>query len=166
MRSCCRYSVTNGSRSTTPRSRSGPPIRRCRWRRASAASRASRAGAQVRALNARVGQERVASAREHHAPGLEDVAAIAQLEGLHDPLLDQQDRQPALAPDAVDRLEDLLDDARPQPLRGLVEQEQIGPGHQPAAQRQHLLLAARQRAGELAVALPEDREEREYLLQR
>jgi len=38
-----------------------------------------------------------------------------------------------LAADAVDRLEDLLDDAGAQPLRGLVEQEQVGLGDESAA---------------------------------
>src|SRR5581483_12436528 len=31
-------------------------------------------------------------------------------------------------------------------LRGLVEQQQLGPGHERAADREHLLLAARERA--------------------
>jgi hypothetical protein len=56
------------------------------------------------------------------------VAAVAQLQGLHHALLDEEDGQPALAPDAVDRLEDLLDDARAEPLRGLVQEREVGLG--------------------------------------
>src|SRR5262245_62096519 len=82
-------------------------------------------GAEVSALAARVGQERLPGPVEHAPPRLQHVAAVAQLERFHHPLLHQQDGQPSLAPDAVDGLEDLLDDARAQPLRGLVEQEEI-----------------------------------------
>src|SRR6266542_1134196 len=123
-------------------------------------------GSKVRTLYASVRQQHLALAGEHDAAGLEDVSAVAQLERLHDALLDQQDGQPALAPDAIDGLEDLLDDARAQALGGLVEQEQVGPGHEPAPQREHLLLAAGQRAGELSVTLPKNREQREHLVQR
>jgi hypothetical protein len=59
------------------------------------------------------------------------VAAVAQLERLHDTLLDQQNGQAALASDPIDGLEDLLDDPRAQTLRGLVEQEQIGSAMSP-----------------------------------
>src|SRR6267378_1127742 len=122
--------------------------------------------AQVRALHARVGQERLAAAVEHDAAGLQHVAAVAQLEGLDHALLDEEDGQPALPPDAVDRLEDLLDDARPEPLRRLVEQEQVGLGHEAATEREHLLLAAGERAGELGAARSQERKELEHGLQR
>ena len=47
--------------------------------------------------------------------------------------------------------------------RGLVEQEQLRPGHQGAAEGEHLLLPARKRAGRLAAALPQDRKARHRL---
>ena len=47
---------------------------------------------------------------------------------------------------------------RRQPQRRLVEHQQARPGHQRPADRQHLLLAAGQRAGDLAAALGEARE--------
>jgi hypothetical protein len=40
--------------------------------------------------------------------------------------------------------------------RGLVEQEQLRPGHQGAAEGEHLLLPTRERAGRLPAALPQD----------
>src|SRR6266436_3031011 len=46
----------------------------------------------------------------------------------------------------------------------LVQQEQAGPRHQRAADREHLLLAARQRAGHLRAALLEPDKEREHAL--
>jgi hypothetical protein len=59
----------------------------------------------------------------------------------------------------------VLDDARAEPLRGLVEQEQIRLRHEAAAERQHLLLAARERPGELLCAILQHREEREHCLE-
>ncbi len=60
--------------------------------------------------------------------------------------------------------EDLGHDLRRQPERRLVQQQQLGPQHQRAADRQHLLLAARQRARLLVAALAEPRETRVHLL--
>jgi hypothetical protein len=47
---------------------------------------------------------------------------------------------------------------RRQPDRRLVDQQDLRRQHQRAAERQHLLLAARHRAGELAAPLGEPRE--------
>ena len=49
----------------------------------------------------------------------------------------------------ADRLEDLLDQHRGQPHRRLVQQQQARPGHEGAADGQHLLLAAREGARHL-----------------
>ena len=56
------------------------------------------------------------------------------------------------AVDALDQREHLLDQQRRQAERRLVEDQQLRLGHQAAADREHLLLAARQRAGALAPA--------------
>jgi hypothetical protein len=55
--------------------------------------------------------------------------------------------------DGADHLENLLHHDRRQAHRRLVEQQQLGPAHQGAADGQHLLLAAGKRAGQLAGAL-------------
>ena len=55
---------------------------------------------------------------------------------------------------SLDDLEDLLDQDRRQAHRRLVQQQQPGPRHQRPADRAHLLLAARQRAGLLGAAAP------------
>src|SRR5437867_4227574 len=60
-RSCSPCSATTRCRYTTPRSRSGRGTRPCRWRPAEPAG-GEGSGAQVRALHAGVGQERVARA--------------------------------------------------------------------------------------------------------
>src|SRR3970040_551955 len=80
----------------------------------------ARPHAQIGALHARVGEQRIVRALQGDTAGLEDVAAVAELERLDDSLLDEKDRQaPALA-DPLDGLEDLLDDPRAEPLRRLV----------------------------------------------
>ena len=53
----------------------------------------------------------------------------------------------------------VLHDERREAERGLVEEQQLRPRHQRAGERQHLLLAAGQRAGLLVHALAQDREE-------
>ena len=58
----------------------------------------------------------------------------------------------ALAVDLADHLADLADDARREAQRGLVEEQQLRAGHQAAADRQHLLLAAGEQAGRAARA--------------
>ena len=49
--------------------------------------------------------------------------------------------------DLVEQSADQLDDLRRQAFGRLVDHDQVGVAHQRAAQRQHLLLAARQHAG-------------------
>ena len=68
-----------------------------------------------------------------------------------DVLVDEQDRQPARL-EPLETAPDLHADERRQPLGGLVEDEQRGIGHQRAADGQHLLLAAGERARHAARA--------------
>ena len=56
-----------------------------------------------------------------------------------------------------DDVEGALDDVGREPERGLVEHDELRPRHQRAADREHLLLAARQRAGGLVPPLGEPR---------
>src|SRR5579884_3736832 len=80
----------------------------------------------------------------------EDVDAIGQRERKFHPLLGEQDRQPLLL-QFGDLDAERVDNKRRQPLRRLVEQQQLGVAHQGARNRQHLLFAAREKAA-LAVA--------------
>ncbi len=57
---------------------------------------------------------------------------------------------------------DLLDDLRREAERRLVEQQELGRGHQRAADGEHLLLAAGEVAGRRPAALGEHREEVEH----
>src|SRR5689334_5943372 len=74
-------------------------------------------------------------------------------------LLGEQHRGAARA-DAPDRGEHLSCEERREAERRLVEHEQPRRAHQRATDAEHLLLAAAQRPGELALALLELREER------
>ena len=58
-----------------------------------------------------------------------------------------------------ERVEQLLRQHRRQTERGLVEHQNVRPGHECAADRHHLLLAARHRAYLLALAFSKAREE-------
>ncbi len=74
-------------------------------------------------------------------------------------LLDQKKVKPFCFK-VADHVADLLDDDRGQPLGRLVEQQQPGAGAQDAADRQHLLLAARELGALAAPALQEVGEDR------
>ena len=83
---------------------------------------------------------------------------------LADVLLDEEDRQ-AFGVDLAQLAKDVLHDDRRQPHRRLVEQQQAGPCEQRATDREHLLLAAGEVAGQPVDALGEPRKEREHTLQ-
>ena len=95
---------------------------------------------------------------EHHAAGFEHVAAVARLQRLDRPLLDQQHGQLPVAADLDDALENGVDDGGREAHRRLVQHEQLRRRGEPAADGDHLLLAARQRAGKLLAPLSPARE--------
>ena len=74
-------------------------------------------------------------------------------------LLDQQQRQIVLALQAFEPGEQTIDDHWSQAFERLVHQQQRRVAHQCAADRQHLLLAARQLIAVIAAALGKRREE-------
>ena len=73
-------------------------------------------------------------------------------------MLHEQDREAARRQRA-DRPRDLRDHDGRQPERGLVEQQVLRLGHEPAGDREHLLLAAGERATELCPPFAQAREE-------
>ena len=72
-------------------------------------------------------------------------------------LLDDEHGEP-LVVQVLDDAEDLRDEQRREAERRLVEQEQPRPLHERAREREHLLLAAAERAGLLVAALLDPRE--------
>jgi hypothetical protein len=105
--------------------------------------------------------KRLVAAFQHHPAGLEDIAVIAGFERLGDALLDEQQSDPVLAVERRDALKDQIRDRRSQAHGRLVEQQQLRRGGDAAADRQHLLLAAGQRAGELVTTFREHRKKGE-----
>src|SRR5229473_3387919 len=85
---------------------------------------------------------------------------VGEVEGQLDVLLDQHDRLP-LGLELRDGAADLGHQLRREPFGGLVHQQHARIAHECAADREHLLLAAGQRAGELGVALGKTRKELE-----
>src|SRR5881396_4143900 len=102
---------------------------------------------QVELLDVLVLADRPGVAVEDDASVLHHVAVLSEPERHRGVLLREQDSDARLAVHATDDLEDLVHQHRRQPHRGLVEQHELGPGHERAADRHHLLLAARDVAG-------------------
>src|SRR5215469_3831509 len=92
-------------------------------------------------------------------PVLDDVMAVGEGRGEVKVLLDQQDRE-ALLPKPADHPADLLHDYRREALGRLVQQQHGRAGAQHSADRQHLLLAARELGPLAAAAFPEIGENR------
>src|SRR3989454_5686901 len=120
---------------------------------------------EVRLLDVRALLERLARAVQDDAPVLEDVGAVRERERARDVLLDEQDGRAALV-DPLQILEDQPDHHGSEAEAWLVQQQQPRARHEPAADGAHLLLAARERAGHLPLALAQAREEREDGLER
>src|SRR6266851_5784350 len=89
--------------------------------------------AEIELLDVLVGAQAGRRAVEHDAAVLEDVAVIGVAQRDVGVLLGEEEAHPGVAVQAADDLEDLLDDLRRQPHRGLVEQDQLGLRHQRAA---------------------------------
>src|SRR5215212_3931554 len=90
------------------------------------------------------------TAVDHH------IAAVGKLQRVECILLDKEYRDALGAVEFTDGGENLLDDQRRKPERGLIEQQQAGARHQCARDREHLLLAAGERAAALALTLAEN----------
>ena len=94
-----------------------------------------------------------ARALDHDFARFQHVAVVRDLQRGPRVLLDQQDRHAARL-ERADNAENLLHDQRRESQARFVEHQQPGLGHQCPAQREHLPLAARQRARKLLRAAP------------
>src|SRR5689334_13361727 len=141
-----------------PRSGPGRTLRR-------AGRPGNRSKAEIRLAHPVVVQQLVPGAAHHDPAILEHVGALRDAQRHGDVLLDEQHGHAAPVEEA-DGVQHLLHDERREAERGLVEHDQLGRAHQAAADREHLLLAAGERAGELVAALGEAREHGEDLVER
>ena len=110
-------------------------------------------------------QQRLAVAIEDHAPLDEDDVAVGDARHGGVVLVDDH-RRDAVAANLADDAPDLLGDLRREALGRLVEDEEIGVGHQRAADGEHLLLAARELKAAVAEPLREARKRRQHALLR
>src|SRR5262249_38621335 len=106
----------------------------------------------------RVAQQLFAGSGKGNEPTVENYRLRGQLQRDLGVLLDQQQRQIVLAFEAVESGEQSIDDDRGEALERLVHQQQRRIAHQRAADRQHLLLAARELVTAIAAPLGERRE--------
>src|SRR5687767_3045831 len=95
---------------------------------------------------AQVLAERLARSFVPHAPHLEHVEVVGNLDALADVLVDEQDRDAALAGFEQTVVELVRDDGS-EPCRRLVDQQQLRIGDQLLGDREHLGLASGQSRG-------------------
>src|SRR5215470_18897619 len=88
----------------------------------------------------------------------DDVTAVGDAQRLWEVLLRHQHGELVLVLELLDLVDGAADQHWRQAYRRLVDQEDARRQHQCAREREHLLLAAAQRAGELAAALGQARE--------
>src|SRR5437588_600981 len=120
--------------------------------------------AQVGLPEVLVREEGGSLVRQHDSARLEDVAAVGDRERHVRVLLDDQHRDTRLV-HLPDDLEVPLDEDRREPHRGLVHEQELRLRHECPAHRDHLLLAAGERPGELPPPLLQQREERVHPLE-
>src|SRR5262249_3152928 len=91
-----------------------------------------------------IGPQRLRRSRKDDPPVAHDVDPIAYVERNRHLLLDQEDGNPA-APDLAHHVDKPTDDERCKTLGRLIYQDYCGIAEQRAADREHLLLTARER---------------------
>src|SRR5437899_9714178 len=105
---------------------------------------------EIRASNGVVPAELGGRARHDDAAGLEEVGMVGEVERRRHVLLDEQDADALLAVDRTDDAEDLADDERREPERGLVQEQEPRPHHERTRDGEHLLPAAGEAPADLA----------------
>ena len=86
----------------------------------------------------------------HHGAALDDDGVVGDAENFLGVLLDQNGRHAFVADDAAQCRQQFIDEDRRQTFERLVEQHDARIEHQRAADREHLLLAARELMAEIA----------------
>src|SRR5262245_40131440 len=109
--------------------------------------------AEIGFADARIVQQRFCVTGQCDSAGLHDVGAVRGLEREQRILLDQKNGD-ALRRYVADDFEDLGHHQRRETHRGLVEEQKLRRAHERARDREHLLLAARERPGDLVPAFP------------
>src|SRR5262245_7501683 len=114
---------------------------------------------QIELLDIRVAAQPIGVAIEDDPAVLHHVAVVGDLQRHGRALLDDQDGDAELAPNLGEAAQQVLHHDRRQAERQLVDQQQFGPAHDGAAERQHLPLAAGEEAADPALEIAELRKE-------
>src|SRR5215467_830431 len=117
---------------------------------------------QIGFLEPLVGGEVARGTRQDETPIFQHAGAVGKGQRTADVLLHEENGH-ARAIDGCHRFEDPLHEHGSDAEGGLVQHEESRPRHEGAADGAHLLLAARERAGELARPLAQDGEEIEHV---
>src|SRR5262245_34018999 len=125
---------------------------------AEALAAAGLAEAEVELADVVVAAEFLGRAVEDDPAVLHDVAVMGDAERDLGVLLHEQEGGAPLGVDLLDDLEDLAHEEGSEAEGGLVEEEELGLGHEGPPDHEHLLLAAAQVARELVAALHQTRE--------
>src|ERR1700733_8045792 len=120
---------------------------------------------QIEFLHVGILFELLARAVQHHATAFHHITVVALADRGACILFHEQDRKAHLAIDHADGLEQLRDQHRRQPHRGLVEQQHARPRQQCATDQQHLHLSAGEVAGRAVQQLRKARKVAEDALQ-
>jgi hypothetical protein len=118
----------------------------------------ARAHAEINLLNLRIALQSRGRTFQGDTAGLQHIAIVRDPERQRNRLFGEKQRKP-VAVQRLERVVQRLDHGGRQPEARLVEHQQLRLAHQRAAERQHLPLAARERAGRLAAALGEARKQ-------
>src|SRR5262245_36233813 len=108
--------------------------------------------AEVLGDNGIVELDLIGGPAKYHAAGIDDDDVVGEVEGELNVLLDQHDRL-SFRLELRDRAADFGHQLRREPLGRLVHQEHARIAHERPSDREHLLLAAGERAGQLGVTL-------------
>src|SRR5215469_14666181 len=119
---------------------------------------ASSAHPKIARLDLLVGEEVRGPGGVDDLAAAQDVGAVGHGESEGEVLLHDEDGQ-SLALELADYPPHLAHEERSQPLRGLVEEEEVGIAHEGAPDGQHLLLAARELVRAIAPTLAQPGEE-------
>jgi len=120
--------------------------------------------AEVGGLEFGTGAKVFAEAFHRDAAGLEHVRVVGDFEGEIGVLLDEQEGDSAIAVYLDNFFEDRADQTGREAEGGFVEHQEFRIAHQGAADGEHLLLAARKRAGDLFATLFQARKNAENIV--
>src|SRR6476646_8685286 len=115
--------------------------------------------AQVELLDVLMTLESLAISVEDDASVLHHISVVGDLQRRGGALFDQQDADAEFVADGPETTGEILDNDRCQAERQLVDQQKLRPTHQGRADRQHLSLAAGQKAGSPASQFGKERKE-------